>query len=289
MSADSANNVRKKMDANAGFRFFLAASLIAHLIALASVAVSGCIHGKPKWQYSVVSVRTFAAPPGAKTGPPKTAPSKPAKTFKPAEKKPKPAEVKKPDPPKPEAKKVISDNTAKKKPEEPKKKPEAPKKEPAAEKPKEAPKEVPKEEPKPDTPPEDMDDISRLLDDAPDFSSPGDAGEGDAGVGGFAGELDPRLRIYYGDLSQRMWEAWRLPPTVPYDAGLEVIVLFVIDYQGRLLHFEIQKESGNFDMDQSVKDLLADLEDKTFPALPFRPEQDSVKFKLRFTPSPQGP
>jgi len=85
---------------------------------------------------------------------------------------------------------------------------------------------------------------------------------------------------YYGLITEKIWSEWIYPE---YDSsGLEVVISFKIDVQGKVVSQEIEKSSGNVLFDRSaVKAIL-----KASPLPPPPAEMDiGVRFTgVRFTP-----
>jgi len=95
-------------------------------------------------------------------------------------------------------------------------------------------------------------------------------------------EKDPRMKVYQGTVGGYIRDYWVLPPSVPEGQGLHVDVMIKVDQNGNVLDYEIVHESGHADFDQSVKDLLKNIE--RIPSVPVQVPGGELELPLRFIP-----
>ncbi len=95
-------------------------------------------------------------------------------------------------------------------------------------------------------------------------------------------EKDPRMKMYQGTVGTYIRDYWILPPSVPEGQGLRVDVMIKVDQNGNILDYEIVHESGHADFDQSVKDLLKNIE--RIPSVPVQVPGGELELPLRFIP-----
>ena len=232
-----------------------------HLLALAFVGIIGAYNTKPRLDERAIQVRLLAPPAKPrKVELSKPAPQAPAKTQKPIPKKPEP-----------EKPKVLA---------KPELKPEAQKEVNKKEEPKPEPEDVEPATPLPEDKMEDIELARSMINNSEKPSSADDDKEWNEAMAGIEGDI--RMTHYRDEAGMILKEAWRLPTTVPSDAGLHVDVIIKVDEVGNILSYKIINPSGNPDLDRSVEMLL--IEVKKLPSFPYSAKSGFLELPLRFMP-----
>lgn len=94
--------------------------------------------------------------------------------------------------------------------------------------------------------------------------------------------VETRFQSYYNSISQKVREAWVLPPEVDEQAKLEAIVTITIEKDGSLKKVELETTSGNVFFDRSV--LRAVRKAAPFAPLPKDYPGDEMEVGIRFRP-----
>jgi TonB family protein len=96
--------------------------------------------------------------------------------------------------------------------------------------------------------------------------------------------LESKLEDLYGDLVElKIKEAWTIPENLLKEmVDLETIIVIIIDRDGRVQKWWVEKKSGNAIYDQSA--IRAIKKAEPLPPIPKELKQNSFEFEIRFTP-----